>query len=101
MSTETQPGSPHPSSAATADAIAATRKNNTRGKVLPASMVGTNIEFFDFCAYATASTLVFPALFFPNQPSTTQLPSSFAVFGVAFGARPLGWINFGHFGPRF
>src|SRR5690625_5814449 len=81
MSTETQPGSPHPSSAATADAIAATRKNNTRGKVLTASMVGTTIEFFDFYAYATASSLVFPALFFPNQTSTTQLLSSLAIFG--------------------
>src|SRR5690625_1396291 len=100
MSTETQPGSPHPSSAATADAIAATRKNNTRGKVLTASMVGTTIEFFDFYAYATASSLVFPALFFPNQTSTTQLLSSFAIFGVAFVARPLGSIIFGHFGDR-
>src|SRR5690625_4010719 len=100
MSTETQPGSPHPSSAATADAIAATRKNNTRGKVLTASMVGTTIDFFDFYAYATASSLVFPALFFPNQTSTTQLLSSFAIFGVAFVARPLGSIIFGHFGAR-
>src|SRR5699024_10159977 len=100
MSTETQPGSPHPSSAATADAIAATRKNNTRGKVLTASMVGTTIEFFDFYAYATASSLVFPALFFPNQTSTTQLPSSFAIFGVAFGAPPLGSIIFRRCGDR-
>src|SRR5699024_1310031 len=97
MSTDTQPGSPHPASAATADAIAATRKNNTRGKVLTASMVGTTIEFFDFYAYATASSLVFPALFFPNQTSTTQLLSPFAIFGVAFVARPLGSIIFGHF----
>src|SRR5699024_7662652 len=99
MSTETQPGSPHSSSAATADAIAATRKNNTRGKVLTASMVGTTIGFFDFSAYATAPSLVFPALFFPNQTST-QLLSSFAIFGVAFVARPLGSIIFGHFGDR-
>ncbi|MGO1824946.1 MAG: MFS transporter, partial [Brevibacterium aurantiacum] len=82
------------------DVIAATRKNNTRGKVLTASMVGTTIEFFDFYAYATASSLVFPALFFPNQTSTTQLLSSFAIFGVAFVARPLGSIIFGHFGDR-
>lgn len=96
MSTETQPGS----HTAESDAIAATRKNNTRGKVLSASMVGTTIEFFDFYAYATASSLVFPALFFPNQTSTTQLLSSFAIFGVAFVARPVGSIIFGHFGDR-
>lgn len=96
MSTETQPGS----HTAESDAIAATRKNNTRGKVLSASMVGTTIEFFDFYAYATASSLVFPALFFPNQTSTTQLLSSFAIFGVAFVARPVGSIIFDHFGDR-
>src|SRR5699024_4899530 len=70
------------------------------GQVLTASMVRTPIEFFDFYAYATASSLVFPALFFPNQTSTTQLLSSFAIFGVAFVARPLGSIIFGHFGDR-
>ena len=100
MSTETQPGGPGAQSAAESDRIAATRKNNTRGKVLSASMVGTTIEFFDFYAYATASSLVFPALFFPNQTSTTQMLSSFAIFGVAFVARPVGSIIFGHFGDR-
>ena len=100
MSTETQPENPSSAPGVDDDAIAATRKNNTRGKVLTASMVGTTIEFFDFYAYATASSLVFPALFFPNQTSTTQLLSSFAIFGVAFVARPLGSIIFGHFGDR-
>ncbi|GAA1638326.1 MULTISPECIES: MFS transporter [Brevibacterium] len=100
MSTETQPDGAPAQSAAESEAIAATRKNNTRGKVLSASMVGTTIEFFDFYAYATASSLVFPALFFPNQTSTTQLLSSFAIFGVAFVARPVGSIIFGHFGDR-
>ncbi|WP_349829195.1 MFS transporter [Brevibacterium litoralis] len=80
--------------------VAAARKANTPGRVLTASMVGTTIEFFDFYAYATASSLVFPALFFPNQTSTTQLLASFAVFGVAFVARPLGSVLFGHFGDR-
>jgi MFS family permease len=68
--------------------------------VITASMVGTTIEFFDFYAYATAASLVFPALFFPNATPANQLLSSFAVFGVAFIARPLGSIIFGHFGDR-
>ncbi|WP_460476462.1 MFS transporter [Brachybacterium huguangmaarense] len=63
-------------------------------------MVGTTIEFFDFYAYATAASLVFPALFFPNQTPATQLLSSFAVFGVAFFARPIGSLIFGHYGDR-
>lgn len=65
-----------------------------------ASLIGTSIEFYDFYVYATAAVLVFPKLFFPNADDVTQLLSSFAVFGVAFVARPLGSILFGHFGDR-
>jgi metabolite-proton symporter len=74
---------------------------NSRGRVIVASLIGTTVEFYDFYVYATAAVLVFPALFFPNQNETTQLLSSFAVFGVAFVARPLGSIVFGPFGDRF
>ena len=74
---------------------------NTRGRVIVASLIGTSIEFYDFYVYATAAVLVFPKLFFPNADDVTQLLSSFAVFGVAFVARPLGSILFGHFGDRF
>ncbi|MBW8872829.1 MAG: MFS transporter, partial [Leifsonia sp.] len=73
---------------------------NTRGRVILASLIGTSIEFYDFYVYATAAVLVFPALFFTNEDPTTALLSSFAVFGVAFIARPVGSILFGHFGDR-
>ena len=75
-------------------------KENTRGRVLFASLIGTTIEFFDFYAYATASVLVFPALFFPNASNVNAILSSFAIFGVAFVARPVGSILFGHFGDK-
>jgi metabolite-proton symporter len=74
---------------------------NSRGRVIVASLIGTTVEFYDFYVYATAAVLVFPRLFFPGQNETTQLLSSFAVFGVAFVARPLGSIVFGHFGDKF
>jgi metabolite-proton symporter len=74
---------------------------NSRGRVIVASLIGTTVEFYDFYVYATAAVLVFPRLFFPGQNETTQLLSSFAVFGVAFIARPLGSIVFGHFGDKF
>lgn len=74
--------------------------SNSRGRVIVASLIGTSIEFYDFYAYATAASLVFPALFFPNQDGTTALLASFAAFGVAFVARPLGSVLFGHFGDR-
>ncbi|RKR73174.1 MFS transporter [Frondihabitans australicus] len=73
---------------------------NSRARVIVASLIGTSIEFYDFYAYATAAVLVFPTLFFANADPTVALLSSFAVFGVAFIARPVGSIVFGHFGDR-
>jgi metabolite-proton symporter len=73
---------------------------NSPARVLLASMIGTTIEFFDFYVYATAAVLVFPTLFFPNSDPTTALLASFATFSIAFFARPLGALVFGHFGDR-
>jgi MFS family permease len=73
---------------------------NTRGRVIFASLIGTTIEFFDFYAYATASVLVFPTLFFPKANDIQAILSAFAIFGVAFVARPLGSVLFGHYGDR-
>ncbi|KRQ21122.1 MULTISPECIES: MFS transporter [Mycobacteroides] len=71
-----------------------------RSRIVVASMVGTSIEFFDFYIYATAAVLVFPTLFFPKGDDTAALLSSFATFGLAFVARPVGSMVFGHFGDR-
>lgn len=73
---------------------------NSRFRVLMASLVGTTIEFYDFYIYATAAVLVFPHLFFPKGNETTALLASFAVFGAAMVARPLGAIFFGHVGDK-
>ncbi|MBC3185585.1 MHS family MFS transporter [Corynebacterium sp. zg-331] len=70
-----------------------------RARIITASTVGTTIEFYDFYIYATAAVAVFPHLFFPkNDNPTVALLASFATFGLAFVARPLGSIIFGHFG---
>lgn len=69
-------------------------------RVLMASLAGTAIEFFDFYIYATAAVLVFPHLFFPNADPTTATLQSFATFSIAFFARPIGAMLFGHFGDR-
>jgi metabolite-proton symporter len=76
------------------------RRVNTPGQVLFASLIGTTVEFFDFYIYATAAVLVFPSLFFPaSDPSSAKL-ASLATFGIAFLARPIGSALFGHFGDR-
>lgn len=71
-----------------------------RRRIVLASMVDTSIEFFDFYIYATAAVLVFPTLFFPKGNDTAALLSSFATFWLAFVARPVGSMLFGHFDDR-
>lgn len=72
----------------------------SKGQILLASLVGTTIEFFDFYIFATASVLVFPALFFPPGNPTTATLQSLATFALAFLTRPIGAVLFGHFGDR-
>ncbi|MFB0374431.1 MFS transporter, partial [Xanthomonas euvesicatoria] len=74
--------------------------NNSHGRVLFASLIGTTIEFFDFYIYATAAVLVFPTLFFPAGDGSAAMLQSLATFAVAFVARPVGSAVFGHFGDR-
>lgn len=73
---------------------------STHRRVLAASLVGTAVEFYDFYVYATAAALVFGALFFPQESVAAQQMFSFMSFGLAFVARPVGAIAFGHFGDR-
>ena len=69
-------------------------------KVAFASFIGTAVEWYDFYIYGTAAALVFPKLFFPQFSPLAGTLASFATFGVAFIARPIGGIVFGHFGDR-
>ena len=69
-------------------------------RVLTAALVGTSVEFYDFYLYVTAAALVFGPLFFPAGSREAQLLSAYLSFGLAFVARPLGAIAFGHFGDR-
>jgi len=72
----------------------------THARVLAAAHVGTAVEFYDFYVYATAAALVFGPLFFPAESASAQLMFSLMSFGLAFIARPVGAIAFGHFGDR-
>ena len=69
--------------------------------VIAASMVGTAIEFYDFYAYGTAAANYFPKVFFGDTTNpTVALLASLLTFAIAFIARPLGSLVFGHFGDR-
>ncbi|MBX9644314.1 MAG: MFS transporter [Novosphingobium sp.] len=69
-------------------------------RVLTAALTGTAVEFYDFYVFATATALVFGALFFPASSPEAQGIQAFMVFGLAFIARPIGAVAFGHFGDR-
>jgi MFS family permease len=64
------------------------------------SFAGTALEYFDFYFYGAVSVLVFPKLFFPSGDPTLALLESLATFALAFIARPVGAVLFGHFGDR-
>jgi metabolite-proton symporter len=88
------------SSSTVASSTPSAPPTNKRSRVVVASLVGTSIEFYDFYVYATAAVLVFPTVFFANDDPAVARLASFAVFGVAFIARPVGSVVFGHFGDR-
>src|SRR3954466_11695939 len=69
-------------------------------RALIASTVGTSIEYYDFFLYGAAAALVFPDLFFPDADPHTAKLASFATYGVAYVARPIGALILGHFGDR-
>nr|WP_193789281.1 MFS transporter [Streptomyces sp. SID5468] len=69
-------------------------------RVAVASFVGTAIEFYDFYIYGTAAALVLNHAFFPNLSPLNATLASFSTYAVAFVARPVGSVLFGHFGDR-
>lgn len=71
------------------------------GEIAIGVIIGRTSEFFDFFVYALASVLVFPSLIFPFVDPLTGTLYSFALFALAFIARPLGsaifmWIDRHH-----
>jgi MFS family permease len=64
------------------------------GEIAIAVVIGRTSEAFDFFVFGIASVLVFPALVFPFADRLTATIYSFAIFGLAFVARPIGSVIF-------
>lgn len=64
------------------------------GEIAIGVVIGRTAEYFDFFVYAIASVLVFPALVFPQLDPLTGTLYSFAIFALAFIARPVGTVIF-------
>ncbi|GAA5156186.1 MFS transporter [Pseudonocardia eucalypti] len=78
----------------------ATIERRSPRKVIVASLIGTSLEWYDFFLYSAAAAVVFNKLFFPQFDPLVGTLLAFITNAVAFIARPLGGIVFGHFGDR-
>ncbi|MCQ1570136.1 MFS transporter [Neorhizobium galegae] len=65
------------------------------GSIALGVIIGRMSEFFDFFVYGLGSVLVFPKLIFPFAPTPVAATlMSFAIFPLAFMARPVGTFVF-------
>ncbi|MFC0282357.1 MFS transporter [Camelimonas abortus] len=64
------------------------------GEIAIGVIIGRTSEFFDFFVYAIASVVVFPRLVFPFLEPLDGMLWSFALFALAFLARPVGTALF-------
>lgn len=65
-----------------------------------ASFIGTTIEWFDYLVFGAATVLILNPLFFPSEDPLNSTLAGFGAIAVAFVARPLGGLFFGHYGDR-
>ncbi|MGE0798832.1 MAG: MFS transporter [Lautropia sp.] len=71
---------------------AAAHGHVTPGEIAVGVAIGRSSEYFDFFVYGIASVLVFPSVFFPFEHRLEATLYSFALFALAFVARPIGTI---------
>ncbi|MGW1027914.1 MFS transporter [Streptomyces sp. NPDC002577] len=69
-------------------------------RIYAASFIGTTVEFYDFIAFGTAASLVFPSVFFEGTSEVVGTIASFATLAIGYAARPLGGLIGGHYGDR-
>lgn len=81
--------------------INATHGRVDAGEIAIGVIIGRTSEFFDFFVYAIASVVVFPQLVFPYAGPLGGTLLSFAIFALAFIARPFGTALFIAIDRRF
>lgn len=62
----------------------------TPGEIAAGVIIGRASEYFDFFVFGIACVLVFPYVYFPFLSTLQGMLAAFAVFAVAFIARPIG-----------
>jgi MFS transporter, MHS family, proline/betaine transporter len=70
-----------------------------RRRVVISSTIGNALEWFDFTVFGLFAGII-AKLFFPAENPSSSLLLTFATFGIAFAARPLGGLVFGLYADR-
>ena len=68
-------------------------------KLLLSCVIGSILEWYDFALFGVLSPFL-SKLFFPHKSTTEALLYTFGFFAVAYLARPLGGVVFGHIGDK-
>lgn len=76
------------------------QKNFLYFRILPATVMGNALEFFDFTIYAIFAVTI-GKTFFPLENATASLIASWGTFAVGFLMRPLGALLFGYLGDKY
>lgn len=71
-------------------AYADTDEDVTPGEIAVGVIIGRSSEYFDFFVFGIACVLVFPTLLFPFLSKLDGTLAAFAIFSLAFVARPVG-----------
>jgi MHS family proline/betaine transporter-like MFS transporter len=70
-----------------------------RRRVVISSTIGNALEWFDFTVFGLFAGIL-GKLFFPADNPNSSLLLTFATFGIAFAARPLGGLVFGLYADK-
>lgn len=68
-------------------------------RITVAASAGSVIEFFDLAVYGALAAIM-SKVFFPGTDTAASLLNTFAVFALAFAARPIGGLIWGPIGDR-
>jgi len=71
-----------------------TDEDVSSGEIAVGVVIGRASEYFDFFVFGIACVLVFPALLFPFLSRLDGTLAAFAIFSLAFVARPVGTALF-------
>jgi MFS family permease len=72
------------------ETLADTHEDATPGEIAVGVIIGRSSEYFDFFVFGIACVLVFPSVLFPFLSKLDGTLAAFAIFSLAFIARPIG-----------